>query len=45
MLLMKAEMFGVIKEKQKQKEANMALYNFGGNNTDNEEEENNEGQE
>ena len=27
---------------QKQKEANMALYNFSGNNTDNEEEENNE---
>ena len=31
-----------LEEIQKQKEANMALYNFGGNNTDNEEEENNE---
>ena len=31
-----------LEEIQKQKEANMALYNFGGNDTDNEEEENNE---
>ena len=31
-----------LEEIKKQKEANMALYNFGGNNTDNEEEENNE---